>query len=229
MPWSEMYVITNKELCTIMPEVVEVVNYFIDDLNEMFVSQQIMNGRRMAAFLAQAGHESVRFSVLSETFNYSVKGLLRVYPQLFTPEQAQDYAFNPMRIANRVYAGKFGNGDEQSGDGWRFRGRGLFPAVLVGRSQYQACSRTLLGDPDRFSEEPWQLARPEWAVRSAGWVWQEINGNELADDNNETSFRKLTRRINKGNSGMQDRIALWMRGKEILRPRPGNTTEIDRR
>jgi putative chitinase len=215
---NDMQIISSKFLCELMPEAREVASFFVDPLNETFVSNHILTDLRIAAFLAQAGHESVRFSLLSETLNYSVRGLLRVYPQFFTIEQAQECAHNPMKIANRIYAGRNGNGDEHSGDGWLFRGRGLFPACMLGRSRYERLGIGLMADSGVFLSEPWQLARPEWACRSAGWIWTEIDGNRYADMNTDQAFKKLTHRINKGQSGMPDRLQLLKAGKTLLGP-----------
>jgi putative chitinase len=214
--------VTREQLVQILPESEEVASFFIDSLNEMFADRQIWSPVRMAAFLAQAGHESVRFTVLSETLNYSVKGLLRVFPNLFTVEEALLYAHQPAMIANRIYANKYGNGDEKSEDGWRFRGRGLFPNVMVGKVIYEAFGRELLSDSQMFLLEPWQIARPEWACLNAGWIWTKLNLNALADKNDEEHFKKLTRRINTGMHGLSDRIQLWLKAKEILK---GNTAK----
>jgi putative chitinase len=198
-----------------MPEAEEVAHLFVEPLQEVFECYHIDTIPRQAAFLAQVGHESVRFTVLTETLNYSVKGLLRVYPTLFTPEQAQEYAHKPKRIASRVYAGRSGNRDEASSDGWTYRGRGLFP--IRGATMYRGVGFALTGDPAYFLRDPYRLSAPTWSTRSAGWVWDGLSGNELADEDTEFAFRKLTRRVNKGVHGFPDRLDLWKRGKELLR------------
>jgi putative chitinase len=216
--------ITPQLLTAIMPEAEEVAAYFADFLEGAFQRYDISTPARRAYFLAEAGHESVRFTVLAETLNYSVKGLLRVYPQYFTAAQAQDYAHQPKRIANRIYAGRNGNGDELSGDGWRFRGRGLFPAYILGHTTYRRCSQELFGNPFHLVAEPWLLSNPRWAVQSACWVWAMVQGNSYADADCEQSFRKLTRLLNKGHQGMLDRGALLDRAREHVTCSPSAAT-----
>jgi putative chitinase len=211
-------------LVRIMPECEEVAEHFITHIRSAFIDYGISTVDRVAFFLAEAGHESVRFTVLSETMNYSVKGLLRVLPQYFTAEQAVEYAHQPKKIANRIYAGRNGNGDELSGDGWRFRGRGLFPTYLIGQTMYRRCSQGIFGNPFRLVAEPWILSTPSGAVESACWTWRDIGGNDYADEGTEQSFKKLTRKINKGQHGMQDRLALLARARKYVSCSPSATT-----
>lgn len=203
-------------LVELMPESEEVAPFFVEHLTASCVRYEIDTPRRISFFLAQVAHESVRLTVLSETLNYSVKGLLRVHPTFFTQEQAQNYSHQPARIANRIYAGRYGNGDEASGDGWRFRGRGLFPNVLMGQAMYRRCSMHIFDNPYRLVAEPWLLSTPKWAAMSAGWVWWDIGGNQFADEGDEHSFRKITRKINRGVQGIQDRQDLLARCRKIL-------------
>jgi len=157
---------------------------------------------REAAFLAQVLHESARLTRLEESFRYSPPRLQAVFGKYFpTAASACAYAGQPQKIANRVYASRMGNGDEASGDGWRFRGRGLLQ--ITGRSNYRHCGAELgldlLSDPDR-------LAQPDGACRSAAWFWANANLNAWAD---EGDILAITRAINGGSNGLAERIALY--------------------
>ena len=210
-----MIPVTREMLVEIMPESSEVAVLFVEPLNEVFDVFEISTLIREAAFLAQTGHESVRFTTLSQNLNFSVKGLLRVYPQLFTSDQAAEYAHKPLRIASRVYAGKMGNRDEASTDGWWYRPRGLVPKIL-GAAGYRRCSEGLTDDPAFLLKRPELLSVPLWAVRAAAWFWDNTQCNELADEDTEQAFRRLTRRVNGGLHGLQDRLFLYERAKRIL-------------
>ena len=135
----------------------------------------LSSAERLAAFLAYASVETAGFVALEESFNYSAIGLPRAFPNRFTGV-VQDYVGDPQRIANRAYANRLGNGDEASGDGWRYRGRGL--TNLTGRANYAAASKEvgidLLADPDRLSD-------PDVAVRQMLAFWRRIRGNDAAD------------------------------------------------
>ena len=154
---------------------------------------------RLSHFLAQTSHESSDFTRLVENLNYSSEGLLRTFRKYFTPEQAAQYARKPSHIANRVYANRLGNGSEQSGDGYRYRGRGAIP--ITGRNNYLACSRYLFNEPILLTE-PEMLQEPKYAILSACWFWEVNNLNRLADGN---SIEILTRKINGGLNGLADR------------------------
>ncbi|CAA7618363.1 glycoside hydrolase family 19 protein [Magnetospirillum sp. SS-4] len=163
---------------------------------------------RLAAFLAQIAHESGQFRALAENLNYSAEALLRVFPRHFDAEGAEAYARQPERIAARVYANRMGNGDEDSGDGWRYRGRGLIQ--LTGRANYAACGEALrLG----LVHAPEMLEQPGLAARSAGWFWQRNGLNRPADAGN---IETITRRINGGLSGLKDRKAHYARACTAL-------------
>lgn len=169
---------------------------------------------RQSAFLAQAVHESAGFTRLAENLNYSATGLAATWAGRFRGADGQPNALaralhrRPEAIANVVYANRMGNGSEASGDGWRYRGRGLLQ--ITGRAQYQRCGAAL-GLP--LVEQPDLLAQPEPAVLSAAWFWQ-VNGlNELADAGD---FEAITRRINGGLNGLAERRALWAKFREAL-------------
>ena len=169
---------------------------------------EITTAPRVAAFIAQCGHESMGFTALSENLNYSAGALTRTWPKRFPVTVAAQYARNPVKIANRAYCNRMGNGDEASGDGWKFHGRGLIQ--LTGRANYTAFADAIgmdLEDCVRYCETP------EGAVDSAGWFWKRNGLNELADEGDMTS---MTKRINGGDLGLQDRIARYERALEVL-------------
>lgn len=164
---------------------------------------------RLAAFLAQTGHESLGYSLLEEGLNYSAKALLATWPRRFTPETAAACARKPERIANIAYANRFGNGDEASGDGWRYRGRGLVQVTF--KENYIACGKAIGGD---FVAAPSALALPSWAALSAGWYWTTRKLNDIVDGGD---FEAATRAINGGTHGHADRLARYERARAVLR------------
>lgn len=161
----------------------------------------IVTKNQVLCFLAQTAHESGQFNVVLENLNYSKDDLLKIFPKHFTIALAAQYARQPIKIANRVYANRMGNGDESTGDGFRFRGRGI--VQCTGKSNYQACSQLLFGD-DRLLTNPDLLLEPENAIRSAGWYWNARNLNPIAEKLDMTT---LTKKINGGSNGLNDRIA----------------------
>lgn len=158
---------------------------------------------RLAAFLAQIAHESGQLRALVENLNYSAEALLRVFPRHFEARQAATYARHPDRIASRVYANRMGNGDEASGDGWRYRGRGLIQ--VTGKANYAACGPALGLD---LIAQPELLEQPGPAARSAGWFWHWNGLNRPAD---ARDIETITRRINGGLTGLDDRKACYAR------------------
>ena len=155
---------------------------------------------RQRHFLAQLLHESGGFRAVRENMNYSGEGLWRTFPRHFANKaEAMTFARQPERIANRVYANRIGNGNEASGDGWRFIGRGLIQ--VTGRANYTDVSRALFGD-DRLLMNPELLEQPRYAVESACWWWQNRNLNRHADNNDISA---VTRVVNGGLNGLQDR------------------------
>lgn len=156
------------------------------------------NPKRMAAFLAQIAHESGGFNFVQEGLNYSAQGLRKTWPRRFpTLASAQPYARNSEKIANKVYANRMGNGPESSGDGFRFRGRGLIQ--LTGRDNYTRFARSI---GKTLDETVAYLQTPDGAVASAGWFWDINKLNVYAD---RDDFVGLTRRINGGIIGLADR------------------------
>lgn len=166
---------------------------------------------RLSHFLAQTGHESSDFTRLVEILNYSQAGLLSTFKKYFSQEQAKQYARKSEQIANRVYANRMGNGSEQSGDGYRYRGRGAIQ--ITGRNRYRDCSEYLFND-NILLTNPEMLQEPKYAILSACWYWDINNLNKIADGNN---IELLTRRINGGLNGIEDRRSRFGRIYSVLR------------
>ena len=163
---------------------------------------------RIAGFLAQIGHESGGFRFTSENLNYRADALTRVWPTRFPPGIAESYAMQPEKIANRAYADRMGNGDEASGDGWKYRGRGLIQ--LTGKDNYASFSM----DADNEAlVNPDLVAEPELAALSAGWFWKKNGLNALADNRDIVG---MTRRINGGTNGLDDRQMRYSRLISVL-------------
>lgn len=203
--------ITRGQLLSIMPLASRArADEFLPHLNAAMEEFDIDTHERQSAFLAQAAHESAQLRALVENLNYSAAGLLQTWHRRFTAAEAEDYARHPERIANHVYALRMGNGDEASGDGWLFRGRGIFQ--VTGRGNYAVCSNDLYGD-DRLLESPELLEQPEGACRSAGWFWKSRELNKWADSGD---FKTLTLRINGGLNGWQERNAYLARANAAL-------------
>ena len=183
---------------------------YIPHLEETLPKHGIADSRlRLAHFFAQVLHESgcMRFDM--ENLNYSSDALRKVFGKYFTTnEDAAAYARNPERIANRVYASRMGNGDEASGDGWRYRGRGLIQ--LTGRANYRAFAEWV-GD-DRVMDEP-DLVSTEYAVHSAVFFWVRNDLNKLADKDDVVG---VTTKINGGSNGLAHRRELLNKANGLL-------------
>lgn len=167
---------------------------------------KINTSKRLAAFIAQIGHESGNLRFVKENLNYSAQGLRKTFPKYFPDDQiAAKYERKPEAIANRVYANRMGNGSEESGDGWKYRGRGLIQ--LTGRENYQKCMNDLgINNPEYFET-------PEGAVHSACWFWNLRKLNEVADLGD---IRKMTKLINGGFNGLEDRIKHYEHALYVL-------------
>ncbi|HMA77977.1 MAG TPA: glycoside hydrolase family 19 protein [Candidatus Paceibacterota bacterium] len=176
------------------------IDKYLPWLNMTMLKYDITTPVRQAMFLSQLAHESGNFRHVSENLNYSVGALRKVFGKYFpTDDLAAQYARQPEKIANRVYANRMGNGDEASGDGWKYRGRGLIQ--LTGKNNYTAFS---LAADNNALLEPELVSEPELAVQSAGWFWDTNGLNRLADTG---SVKRVTRRINGGYNGLEDREA----------------------
>lgn len=172
---------------------------WVDPLNETFARFDISTPIRQACFIGQASHESGNFKMLVENLNYRAETLMKVWPKRFpTLEFAKQYERDPKKIANSVYANRMGNRDEASGDGFRFRGRGLFQTT--GHAGYYHAGQALGED---FVMNPDLVATPRYAAMTAGFFWQTHKLNQYADG---SDFVTMTKKINGGTIGLQDRI-----------------------
>lgn len=182
---------------------------WLEPLQETFDKYEINTPERQAAFLGQCMHESGNFKHLEENLNYSADRLCAVWPSRFpNAEMAAPYNRNPEKIANKVYSGRMGNGDESSGEGYAFRGRGV--VQLTGKDNYQRCGDALgvdlVGNPDLLTE-------PKYAMLSAGWFWNKAGLNALADS---ADLETMTKRINGGLNGLNDRLAHIEHAHQVL-------------
>ncbi|UXY55402.1 glycoside hydrolase family 19 protein [Pseudomonas tohonis] len=212
--------ITEQQLLHALPNARRNAGVFVSAINRAAARFNITSPVRLAAFLAQVGHESGELTRLVENLNYrDATRIAQIFRHGFDanrnarvdPEEVQEarrYVGNPQALANRAYANRMGNGPEASGDGWRYRGRGLIQ--LTGRANYAAASADLGLD---LMAQPELLEQPEHAAMAAAWFWESRGLNELAD---RGDFEGITRRINGGFTGLAERRALWERAKAVL-------------
>lgn len=208
---SSKGILTVDSLRSIMPKASEKnILKYLEPLNTQMVKFEINSPLRVAHFIAQLAHESGSFQYSSENLNYSDKALRAVFGRYFpTEELANEYARQPEKIANRVYANRMANGNEVSGDGWKYRGRGLIQ--LTGRDNYTQCGAALKLD---LVDQPNQLAEdPQIAVDAAAWFWDMRYLNTYAD---QDDIKSITKRINGGYNGLEDREAYLARAKAAL-------------
>ena len=172
---------------------------WVDALNETFARFNITTNNQKAMFIGQCSHESGNFRLLQENLNYKAATLMKLWPKRFpTLEVANQYAGNARAIANKVYADRMGNRDEASGDGYRFRGKGL--VQLTGHSNHFHAGKALGVD---FVMQPDLVATPKYAALTAGWFWETHKLNPPAD---ALDYTKVTKIINGGTIGLDDRI-----------------------
>ena len=171
---------------------------------------QINTVERVAGFVAQCAHESAGFKVLSENLNYSADGLNKIFPKYFknAGRDAQAYHRQPEKIANIVYASRMGNGDTASGDGFRYRGRGLIQ--LTGKSNYSGFAKAMEMD---LSEAVDYISTKKGALDSAAWFWDTNNINKFCDAGDIVG---MTKKINGGTIGLEDRKKHFNHAIEIL-------------
>jgi len=189
---------------------VDACEFYIDALNKNLPRYEIDTNLRISHFLAQIIHESGHLRYKKENLNYSVTGLRTVFGKYFNNDAiAHDYARNPEKIANRVYASRMGNGDEKSGDGYKYRGRGLIQ--LTGFNNYKECGEglklDLLKNPDLLCENS------EVMVLSACWYWKKHGLNNPADND---ALTEITKKINGGLNGFDDRKNNLSIAKKVL-------------
>ena len=180
--------LTEQQLKQIYPLAGQRVAAFLPALNTAMANWEIDHPKRIAAFLAQVGHES---------------GQLRYVKELGSDRYLARYGTGSLAL-------RLGNTPEADGDGQRYCGRGLIQ--VTGRNNYQACSRALFGD-ERLLAQPQMLEQPRWACESAAWFWHSRGLNALAD---QGEFNRITRHINGGLNGLSERLDLWARAREVL-------------
>jgi putative chitinase len=180
--------VTQQQLQIVMPNARSQAGVFISALNTAMSHRNINTPKRIAAFLAQVGHES---------------GQLQYVREFGGAQYLSKYDTGALAV-------RLGNTPEPDGDGQKYRGRGLIQ--ITGRDNYHQCSLGLFGD-DRLLFLPELLEKPQWAAESAAWFWEQNGFNELAD---RDQFNSITRRINGGLNGLQDRLQLWARARAVL-------------
>jgi putative chitinase len=203
--------LTKEQLKQLLPK-----NPYVDHwhhaLSILLPDYEINTPQRMAAFIAQCSHESGGFTALKENLNYKPATLRKIFPKYFPNDEiANDYCSRPNKqaaIANKVYASRMGNGDEASGDGYKFCGRGLIQ--LTGRDNYTFFAGSLNITVEEASE---YLATFEGAAQSACWFWESNNLNTEADAGD---IKKMTKKINGGYIGLDDRIKHYEHALHIL-------------
>jgi len=172
---------------------------WVDALNETFSRFNLTTNNQKAMFIGQCSHECGNFRLLEENLNYRAETLMKLWPKRFPSlEFAKQYEKNPKKIANSVYANRMGNRDEASGDGYRFRGRGALQCT--GHSTYFHAGKALGVD---FVMQPDLIATPKYAALTAGWFWETHKLNPPSD---ALDYQKVTRIINGGTIGLDDRI-----------------------
>ncbi|WP_435607735.1 glycoside hydrolase family 19 protein [Pseudomonas knackmussii] len=211
--------LTQQQLLQILPNAGPRAGVFVTALNRAMIRFGITSNVRMAAFLAQVGHESAQLTALVENLNYDATGLARVWPKRYADATgkpnalALNLARHPQAIANNTYAGRNGNGPASSGDGWIYRGRGLLQ--VTGRANYRAAGAGI-GQP--LEDQPELLEQADFAAMSAAWWWSANGLNELADAGRFSDIGSI---INTGQPGRvpvgaADRLALWEKAKAVL-------------
>jgi putative chitinase len=203
--------LTKEQLRQLLPKN-PYLNYWHNALAQLLPDYEINTSRRIAAFIAQCSHESGGFTALKENLNYRWQTLRKLFPKYFpTDELAQQYASRPDKqqaIANRIYASRMGNGPEESGDGYRFCGRGLIQ--LTGRQNYTWFAASIETPVEEVSE---YLETFEGAAQSACWFWETNKLNQWADSGDIVT---LTKRINGGTIGLEDRIKHYEHALHVL-------------
>jgi putative chitinase len=203
--------ITQEQLKELLPRNPH-IEHWHRALTQLFPDYEINTPKRMAAFIAQCSHESAGFTALVENLNYRWQSLRKVFPKYFPNDAiAQEYASKPNKqeaIANRIYASRMGNGDEASGDGFRYRGRGLIQ--LTGKHNYTWFAASLEITPEEATE---YLMTFEGAAQSGCWFWETNKLNQWADAGDIVT---LTKRINGGTIGLDDRIKHYEHALHVL-------------
>jgi putative chitinase len=197
---------SDLQLAQLIPTNQHITEWY-DSLVKFFPQYEINTLERVASFISQCSHESGQFKFLEENLNYQAASLMRVWPTRFpTQVVADQYAHKPEMIANRAYSSRMGNGDEASGDGWKYHGRGLIQ--LTGHDNYRRCAASIGMDIDELPE---YLVTYDGAVHGACWFWGDNNLNQYAGDT-----VTLTKRINGGHHGLAEREANYALAIDVL-------------
>jgi putative chitinase len=202
------FILTREQLGQMVPGN-QYLSHWYEALSEILPEYDINTPQRVAAFIAQCAHESGGFKFLKENLNYKAASLRKVFPKYFPSDDlAQAYEKKPEKIANRIYGNRMGNGPEDSGDGFRYCGRGLIQ--LTGKDNYSWFAASLEIPVEEASE---YLETFEGAVQSACWFWETNNLNQWAD---KGDILTLTKRINGGTIGLDDRIKHYNHALHVL-------------
>ena len=201
-------------------ELVKTARMFIKDKYYSYIEQycekyEINTVERISHFLAQTNYESGYMNYIVENLNYSSKQLLKVFPKYFkTIDEAKEFEYKGEKIANKVYANRMGNSSEASGDGWKYRGRGLIQ--LTGKKNYLKFSKWY-NDSKIFVDSPDLLLQPQFAVLSAFFYWDVNNLNSyIVDNENAYNVCKcITKKINGGYNGLEERFRLYKKIREL--------------
>jgi putative chitinase len=184
------------------------IDAYLGPINASCAKFNINTPKRIAAFLAQIAHETGCLKYTEENLNYTRERLEQIFPKYFPNGLAELYAGIPAKIGARVYGGRMGNGDESTGDGYTYRGRGLFQ--LTGKANYKACGAYIGVDLLNY---PALLCRPDVAIESAAWFWNENNLSKPAD---AEDFKTITKKINGGYNGYADRVKYWLKSRKAM-------------
>jgi putative chitinase len=199
----------SQEKCTAILQNNQYSEHWYEALCKVLPDYDINTPNRVAAFLAQTMHESGGYRALIENLNYKAESLCKVWPHYFpNMDIANQYAHNPEKIANRAYGGRMGNGPEESGDGFKFCGRGLIQ--LTGKQNYTKFAESI---DTPLDEIPEFLGTFEGAVQSACWFWETNNLNQYADNGD---ILTMTKRINGGTLGLEDRQNHYTHALQVL-------------
>lgn len=215
MTWDKMELTKNiilRALVGIATPSNDDLDCYVASFNMWAEAFKINTPKRIAMYLAQTLHESNYLKATVENLNYSADGLLKTFPKYFNAETAKDYARNPQKIANKVYANRMGNGNEDSGDGWKYRGRGYIQ--LTGKENYQKlnsydiCTANVLNDPDSVGKVEKGYSKYYLAQLASMWFWEKNKINDAADNED---VQKATKIINGGINGLSNRQLLYRR------------------
>jgi putative chitinase len=200
--------LTKEQLKQLLPKN-PYINQWHNALSQLLPDYEINTPQRIAAFIAQCAHESGGFIFLTENLNYKAESLMKIFGKYF-PDMATAKAYEkkPEKIANKIYANRMGNGDEASGDGYKYRGRGLIQ--LTGKTNYTWFAASLEISPEEAAEYTQTF---EGAAQSACWFWET---NKLNVESDKGDIKTMTRKINGGFIGLEDRIKHYNHALHVL-------------